>query len=275
MLGVVHALQQVSPLVPVDVVERQPQLAHHVGVKALVEQDARHVVDARRVHAVDHALLIHVAHQGDLVLDGLVERAVGTQHQRIRGNAELAQHHHGVLGRLGLELVRGGDVGHQRDVHEHAVLGAEVATHLTGRLQERLGFDVADRAADFGDDHVDIIARLGAHAGLDLVGDVRDDLHALAEVLPRAFLAQHLLINLPGGDVGLLGEEHVEEALVVADVEIGLGTVFGHIDLAVLERVHGARVDVDVRVELLLQHMDAAAAQQTTERGGGQAFSEG
>ena len=265
MLGVVHALQQVSPLVPVDVVERQPQLAHHVGVKALVEQDARHVVDARRVHAVDHALLIHVAHQGDLVLDGLVERAVGTQHQRIRGNAELAQHHHGVLGRLGLELVRGGDVGHQGDVHEHAVLGAEVATHLTGRLQERLGFDVADRAADFGDDHVDIIARLGAHAGLDLVGDVRDDLHALAEVLPRAFLAQHLLINLPGGDVGLLGEEHVEEALVVADVEIGLGTVFGHIDLAVLERVHGARVDVDVRVELLLQHMDAAAAQQTTE----------
>ena len=51
----------------------------------------------------------------------------------------------------------------------------------------------------------------------------------------------------------------------MADVEIGLGTVFGHIDLAVLERVHGARVDVDVRVELLLQHMDAAAAQQTTE----------
>ncbi len=99
------------------------------------------------------------------------------------------------------------------------------ATHLTGRLQERLGFDVADRAADFGDDHVDIIARLGAHAGLDSVGDVRDDLHALAEVLPaRSLRVAPLLINLPGGDVGLLGEEHVQEALVVADVEIGLGT---------------------------------------------------
>ena len=48
----------------------------------------------------------------------------------------------------------------------------------------------------------------------------------------------------------------------MADVEIGFGTVFGHVDLTMLERVHGARVDVDVRIELLLQNMDTAAAQQ-------------
>ena len=36
----------------------------------------------------------------------------------------------------------------------------------------------------------------------------------------------------------------------MADVEIGFGTVFGHVDLTMLERVHGARVDVDVRIEL-------------------------
>lgn len=37
----------------------------------------------------------------------------------------------------------------------------------------------------------------------------------------------------------------------MADVEIGFGTVLGHEDLAVLEWVHGTRVDVEVRVELL------------------------
>lgn len=60
----------------------------------------------------------------------------------------------------------------------------------------------------------------------------------------------------------------------MADVEIGFGTVFGHVDLTMLERVHGARVDVDVRIELLLQNMDTAAAQQTTERRCGQALAE-
>ena len=49
----------------------------------------------------------------------------------------------------------------------------------------------------------------------------------------------------------------VDEALVVADVEIGLGAVLGHEDLAVLERAHRARVDVQVGVELL--ELDAAA----------------
>ena len=265
MLGVVHALQQIGPLVPIDVVERQTELAHHVGVEALVEQDLRHVVDARRVHAVDHALRVDVAHERDLVLDGLVERAVGAQHERVGRNAELAQHHHGVLGRLGLELVGGGDVRHQRDVHEHAVLRAEVAAHLARGLKERLGLDVADRAADLGDDHVDVVGRLGAHARLDLVGDVRDDLHALAEVFAGALLAQHLLVDLAGGDVGLLAQEDIEEALVVADVEIGFGAVLGHVDLAVLERVHRARVDVDVRIEFLLQDVDATAAQQAAK----------
>ena len=160
-------------------------------------------------------------------------------------------------------------------MHEHAVLGAEVATHLARGLEERLGFDVADRAADFGDDHIDVIGCLGAHTGLDLVGDVRNDLHALAKVFAGAFLAQHLLVDLSGGDVGLLAQVDVQEALVVADVEIGFGAVLGDVDLTVLERVHRARIHVDVRIELLLQNLDAAATKQAAEGRGCQAFAEG
>ncbi len=54
----------------------------------------------------------------------------------------------------------------------------------------------------------------------------------------------------------------VDEALVVADVEIGLGAVLGDEHLAVLERAHRARVDVDVRVELLHLHLQPARLQQ-------------
>jgi hypothetical protein len=36
---------------------------------------------------------------------------------------------------------------------------------------------------------------------LDLVGDVRDDLHGLAQVVAAAFLLEHALVDLAGGEV--------------------------------------------------------------------------
>ena len=69
-------------------------------------------------------------------------------------------------------------------------------------------------------------------------------------------------------------EVGVEEALVVADVEVGLGAVVGDEDLAVLERVHRAGVDVEVRVELLHGDAQPARLEQAAEAGGGQALAE-
>ena len=91
---------------------------------------------------------------------------IGAQHKGVRGNAELAQHHHGVLGGLGLELVGGGNVRHQGNVHEHAVVRAEIAAHFAGGLKEGLGLDVADGTTDFGDDHIRGI--LGARHSKDI-----------------------------------------------------------------------------------------------------------
>ena len=71
------------------------------------------------------------------------------------------------------------------------------------------------------------------------------------------------------------GERLVDEALVVPEVEIGLAAVVGDEHLAVLERVHRARVDVDVRVELLHRDPQAPGLQQPPERGGGEALAEG
>ena len=71
---------------------------------------------------------------------------------------------------------------------KNTLRAAELVADLTGRLDERLRLDVADRAADLGDDHVGLRLFVGlqAHAALDLVGDVRDDLHRVAEVLAAA-----------------------------------------------------------------------------------------
>jgi hypothetical protein len=48
----------------------------------------------------------------------------------------------------------------------------------------------------------------------------------------------------------------------VAEVEVGLGAVVEHEHLAVLERVHRARIDVDVRVELLEGDAEVAGLEE-------------
>ena len=111
-------------------------------------------------------------------------------------------------------------------------------------------------------------------AALDLIGDVRDHLDGVAEVLAAALLGDHRRIHLSGGHIRRPGQVAVEEPLVMADVEIGLGAVLGDEHLAVLERVHGARIDVEVGVELLHRHLQASRGQQLPEAGRGEALTE-
>ena len=116
---------------------------------------------------------------------------------------------------------------------------------------------------------------LGApDARLDLVRDVRDHLHGRAEELALALLAQDGVPDRARGVARVAREVLVDEALVVADVEVGLGPVLGHEHLAVLERAHRARVDVQVRVELLRRDGKPARLEESSERRGDDSLAE-
>ena len=227
-----------------------------------------------RVDGGHHGRLVDVAHQGDLALHRVGDVPVGPADHRVGLDADLAQRGHRVLGRLGLQLTAGPDVGHQRDVQEEHVLPADVVPHLAGRLQEGQRLDVADGPADLVDDHVDVGPAHGQHGVLDLVGDVRDHLHGVAQVVAPPLLGDHRGVDLAGGDVGLGRQVDVEEPLVVADVEVGLRAVLGDEHLAVLERVHRARVDVEVGVQLLHGDAESAGHQQAAQAGCGQPLAE-
>ena len=181
-----------------------------------------------------------------------------------------------VLRRLRLQLAGGLDERDVGDVQVEDVLRAGFPAELADRLEERKRLDVADRAADLRDHDVGVAGRGHApDAVLDLVRDVRDDLHGRAEVLALALLAHDGVPDRPGGVVRVLREVLVDEALVVADVEIGLGAVLGDEHLAVLEGAHRAGVHVQVRIELLHLDTEPAGLQETAQRGGGDALPEG
>jgi hypothetical protein len=64
------------------------------------------------------------------------------------------------------------------------------------------------------------------------------------------------------------------EALVMAEVEIGLGTVVGHEDLAVLIGAHRPGIDVEIGVELAQPYRVAARLQECAQSSGRETLAE-
>jgi hypothetical protein len=160
-------------------------------------------------------------------------------------------------------------------VEVEEVVTANLGAELADRFEEGQALDVADRAADLDDHHVDVgVLGHGPDPELDLVGDVRDDLDGLAEVVAPTLLLDHRQPDLPRGHRGAAEEVLVDEPLVVAEVEVGLAAVLGDEHLAVLEGVHRAGIDVEVGIELLEGHLEAAGLEQPSERCGGDALAE-
>ena len=143
-------------------------------------------------------------------------------------------------------------------MEEEDVVAADLVPDLPGGLEERQRLDVTDGATDLGDDDIRVRTGLGAHPRLDLIRDVGDDLDRVTEVPATALLGDHGRVDLTRRHILGGREVDVEEPLVVADVEVRIGAVVGHEDIAVLERVHRAWVDVEVWVQLL--HRDAQTA---------------
>jgi hypothetical protein len=254
------------PLRQVDV-EAGPaeELAHDL-VEALVVHDEGDLVEVPGVGCVDDGLHGHVAEPGDLALQLGRDGGLAAAHDDVGLDAPAAELGDRVLGGLGLLLAGGPDERHQGDVQVADVVAADVEAELPDGLEERKDLDVADGAADLGDHDVDVVGGQPGDAALDLVGDVGDDLDGLAQVVTPALGGDDGGVDRTGGGVGVPAEGLVDEPLVVAEVEVGLAAIVGDEHLAVLERVHRARIDVEVRIELLHRDPEATALQQPTQR---------
>src|SRR5258708_2290514 len=149
-------------------------------------------------------------------------------------------------------------------MHKKRVLGAKLQAQLADGFQERQRLDVADGAADFDDDNVNAFGNF-LDGGFNFVSNVGDDLNGLAEVIAAALFGQNRFVDAAGGPVIVAGELGVREPLVVAEVEVGLGAVFGDKDFAVLKRAHRAGIDVKIRIALLQGDFETATFEETTD----------
>ena len=155
-----------------------------------------------------------------------------------------------------------------------AFSGAQLQPHLPDRFQKRQRLDVAHRAANFHDHHVHAVGHF-AERRFDFVGDVRNHLHRFAQVIAAPLFGDDGFVDAPGGPVMVAGQLGGSEALVVSQVQIGLGAVIGDVHFAVLVGAHRARINVQVGIALLEGDAQAAAFEQAADGCGRDAFSQG
>ena len=86
---------------------------------------------------------------------------------------------------------------------------------------------------------------------LDLIGDMRDDLYRTSAKVSAAFFLQNGPVNLTGSYIGIFSQAFINETLIVSKVKVSFSAVVCDEDFAVLYRVHGTWVDVDVGVKFL------------------------
>ena len=273
-VGLANAADHLVPDRQIGRAAVQREVPADLAVQALLVVAARDRVDGVDVQGLDHRVAADVAEQGDLAPRVLVDLVLGAADDHVRLDADALELLDRVLRRLGLQLAGRGDVGQQGQVDEHAALAAELVAELADRLEEGQAFDVADRAADLADHEV-FVGQPRPDEVLDRVGDVGDHLDRRAQVLAAPLLGQDLRVDLPGGDVVAAPRRDPGEALVVPEVEIGLGPVVGDVDLAVLIGAHGPRIDVQIGIELTQTDLEAACLKERAEGRRAETFAEG
>ena len=172
-----------------------------------------------------------------------------------------------MLRRFGLEFLRGAQIRHQSQMNGHAVLLRKLPLKLADGFHERLGLHVSHRTADFSDDDI-VLPCLSEkqHSSLDFVGDMRDDLHGLAQIRAFTLLVYDSIVYLAGSDIVRLRSMHAEKTLVMSEIQVCLGSVVRHVALPVLIRIQRTRVHIYIRVEFLYRHPQSPGLQKFGQR---------
>ena len=131
-----------------------PELLADEPVEPLLLQYAGDEVDVADVRARDHGARVDVGEEGDLVADVPRQLLVRAADDDVGMDADASKLVHRVLRRLRLQLAGRLDERYERHVDVDDVLLPRLAAELADRLEERQRLDVADGAADLGDDDV-------------------------------------------------------------------------------------------------------------------------
>ena len=258
MGGTKEPFDHVFPRIEVGPAGPDVQQIDDLLIQTFPMKDQRNLIDATHILCGKHGRHFNVAEEGNLRFDRLGEKILRPAQKDVRLDADLPKGLDAVLRRFRLHLARCLDEGNPGQMDEDGVLPTGLVAELTDGLEKRQALDVAHGPADLHDRHVEPLRRF-TDVLLDLVRNVRNDLNGLAQIVPPPLLGDDREIDLPGREVVLFAHPCAGEAFVMAEIEVRLRPVVGHENLPVLKGAHRPRIDIDVGVQLLVGHPEAAA----------------
>ena len=102
---------------------------------------------------------------------------------------------------------------------------------------------------------------------------MRHHLYGASQEITPPLSGDNRGVYLSRGNIRSMGQINIDEPLIMPQVKVGLSAVIGDEYLAVLVGRHGARINIEVGVQLLHGDRDAAAFQDPADRGNADALS--
>ena len=82
------------------------------------------------------------------------------------------------------------------------------------------------------------------------------------------------MVDSAGRVIIFLGQRQRRVPFIVAEVQVRLRAVIGHVDFPMLIGIHRAGIDIDIRIQLEKRDLQPAAFEQVADRGRGQSLSQ-
>ena len=119
----------------------------------------------------------------------------GTLHLDARLDTGTLQFLDRVLGRLGLQLAGGCQIGYISQVYTQSVF-AQFPLQLSDTFQIRQRLDIAHGSADFGNDEVEFIfVAQQLYITLDFIRNMKDYLKGLSTIIETALIVYNCIVE--------------------------------------------------------------------------------
>ena len=184
-----------------------------------------------------------------------------TEHKHVGLNSGTLQFFYGMLGGFCFQFTGSGEVGHISKVYAQRVF-TQFPFQLADTFQIRKRLDVTYRTADFSNNKIELVfVAQQLYVTLDFICDMGNHLNGLSQIIAATLFVDNALIDTSGCNVVSFGSLDAQEAFIVSQVKVSFVTVYRYVAFSVFIRVQCARVDIDIRVELLNRYFITSCLQ--------------